>query len=73
MKNIFRKIGDVANKLREEQGLSIEQFASRANLKIVRVKKILNAELINMTTEDLFKICKALNIQPYEFFEICDL
>ncbi len=72
-KEIFIIVAKTAEKLRIQNNLSIEELAQKANLKPVRVKKILSASLVRMTINDVFKICYALEITPFEFFHICNL
>ncbi|MEQ8925716.1 MAG: helix-turn-helix transcriptional regulator [Fulvivirga sp.] len=66
--DLKRQIGDKLIKLRQEQNLSQEKLANMAGLDRSYISRI-ERSLISPTLENFFKICKALEIEPYKFLE----
>ena len=62
------RVRERIKQLREEKGLTQEQMQD-FELNLRQFQRIENGDTINITLSNLFKLAKALGIQPYELLK----
>ena len=67
MSEFYKSFGRCLKRLRQDAGLTQQQLADRVAMDFKYLGEIERGK-VNVTLRNIERICKALNVQPYELF-----